>query len=463
MLNNAPNGVDALAEALGEMAAGRVFTNPTQLAHYAQSEAYHRLPAPDMVVRPESVAEVQSVVRRCAEFQVPITPYGAGTSLEGNAACVKGGVCLDLSAMNRILDVRPEDLLCVVEPGVTREQLNMELRATGLFFPIDPGANATLGGMLSTRASGTNAVRYGTMRENVLELKVVDSRGELVKVGTTARKSAAGYDLAHLFVGSEGTLGVIVEAALRLHGQPEAVLSATIGFESLDAAVQAVILTIQFGIPVARIELLDMLAIKACNSYSRLNLPEQPTLFLELHGSPASVQEQAQQFRQIADELGGSAMRQAIETEERNHLWAARHAALPAAKALVPGAEVWISDVCVPISRLAEAIGRVHEDIAAAELIAPIVGHVGDGNFHVFFVLDPARPEQWEKASRINDRMIEHALSVGGTCTGEHGIGVGKRDYMLREAGSPALAMMAQIKRALDPQGIFNPGKIFLD
>jgi D-lactate dehydrogenase (cytochrome) len=453
----------ALASALAPHFGERLLTAPAARAHYARGEGHHGEHLPDLVARPTSVDEVQRLVRAAADGGVPIVPYGAGTSLEGNAAAVRGGLCLDLSDMGRVLEIAAEDMLCVVEPGVTREQLNAELRSTGLFFPVDPGANATMAGMIATRASGTNAVRYGTMRENVLALKVVLADGSLVSTGTRARKSAAGYDLTHLFVGSEGTLGITVEATLRLHGLPEAVLAGTWPFATLDGAVQTVIATIQSGVPVARMELLDPAAIRACNLYSDLGLPEQPTLFLELHGSDAGVQEQLATIQAIGEELGGGTLARAVETEARTRLWKARHQALPAARAMVPGSVTWVTDVCVPISRLAESIRRVQSAVEEAGLLAPILGHVGDGNFHVFFVLDPSDGEGWARARAINEAMVEHALAVGGTCTGEHGIGIGKQDALLREHGAEAVALMRSLKRTLDPHGLLNPGKIFGD
>ncbi len=364
--------------------------------------------------------------------------------------------------MDRVVEVAPADLLCVVEPGVTRERLNEELRATGLFFPIDPGANATLGGMISTRASGTNAVRYGTMRENVLGLRVVLPDGSLIRTGTRARKSAAGYDLTQLFTGAEGTLGLVVEATLRLHGIPETIVAGAWPFESLDGAVDAVIATIQSGIPVARIELLDPIAMRACNAHARLDLPERPTLFVELHGTAAGVAEQGAVLADYGQACGGGELVLSRDADEQRRLWRARHAALPAARALVPGAVVWSSDICVPISKLAEAIGRARAAIDAAGLIAPILGHVGDGNYHVFFVLSPGDDEGWRRAKSVNEGMIDFALSVGGTCTGEHGIGIGKRAALVREHGEAAVALMRQLKSTIDPGKLMNPGKIFL-
>lgn len=452
-----------MAAALVPGFGDRLLTGPAALVQYGGSEAHHGGYLPELVARPETAEEVQQLVRAAAEHGVPVVPYGAGTSLEGNAAAVAGGLCLDLAKMTRILEVSAEDLLCVVEPGVTREELNAELRATGLFFPVDPGANATLGGMIATRASGTNAVRYGTMRENVLALKVVLPDGSLIRTGSRARKSSAGYDLTHLIAGSEGTLGIIVEATLRLNGLPEAVLAGSWPFESVDGAVQTVIATIQSGVPVARMELLDPAAIRACNRHAGLNLSERPTLFLELHGSPAGVEEQLATIRAIGTSFGGGELAQAVETEARARLWNARHQALPAARAMVPGAVTWVTDVCVPISRLSEAIARAQSGIEEAGLLAPILGHVGDGNFHVFFVLRPDDAAGWAAARKVNEAMVEHALSVGGTCTGEHGIGFGKREDLVREHGSEAVQLMRRIKEAVDPQGLLNPRKLFVD
>jgi D-lactate dehydrogenase (cytochrome) len=432
-------------------------------AQYRPVEGHHAAHAPELVVQPTSAQEVQRIVAAAAAAQVPVVAWGVGTSLEGGAATPPGAICLDLSAMRRVVEVAPEDLLCVVEPGVTREALNAELRATGLFFPIDPGANATLGGMIATRASGTNAVRYGTMRENVLALKVVLPDGSLIRTGTRARKSSAGYDLTHLFTGSEGTLGIVVEATLRLHGIPEAVLSGAWPFASIEGAVDTVIAAIQCGIPVARIELLDPAAIAACNAYAKLSLPVVPTLFVELHGTAAAVEEQAAMLDAIGGELGGGALTLSSDRDEQRVLWRARHAALPAARAMLPGAVVWVSDVCVPISKLAGAIAATRSALAEEGLTAPILGHVGDGNFHVFFVLDPDDADGWARATRVNAAMIAHALAVGGTCTGEHGIGLGKRQSLLREHGDEAVALMRRIKTAVDPAGLMNPGKIFLD
>jgi D-lactate dehydrogenase (cytochrome) len=448
--------------ALGDELCGCLVDSPAQLAHYAASEGHHAPSTPVLAARPRSVSDVQQLVRAAGKAGLSITPFGAGTSLEGNAAA-GGSLCIDFSEMNAVVEVAAEDMLAVVQPGVTREQLNRELRHSGLFFPVDPGADASLGGMIATRASGTTTVRYGGMRENTLCLKVVTADGEVVTTGTRARKSAAGYDLTHLFAGSEGTLGLIVEATLRLHGLPERTMAATVPFPAIGPAVETVIATLQSAVPIARMELLDEVAIDACNRLSGLGLPVTPTLFLEFHGSPASVDEQYRTVAALAAEFGSGPIQAAVETEQRAALWKARHQALYAARALVPGAVSWVSDVCVPIGSLSEAIARARQAIDEAGLLAPILGHVGDGNFHVFFILLPGDADAWDKARAVNEAMIAHALSVGGTCTGEHGIGIGKRHALLREHGEESVALMRRIKRALDPQDLFNPGKIFLD
>lgn len=455
---------DSLSKAFSHHFGSRFFASEVARAQYAQSEGYHIHKPPAVVVQPVTIEEVQYLVSQAALNEMPVVAFGAGTSLEGNAASTEANsLCIDFSHMNRIVDVSAEDLLCTVEPGVTREQLNNDIRATGLFFPVDPGANASLGGMIATRASGTTTVRYGSMRDNVLGLKVVTADGSLISTGTRARKSASGYDLTHLFTGSEGTLGLIVEATLRLCGQPDKMLAATWDFASIQGAVDTVIATIQSAVPIARMELLDDAAIRACNRQSALGLPEKPTLFLEFHGSEASVADQLELVRFIGESNGGGALQFAGAVEERTALWKARHQALWAAKAMVPGAVAWISDACVPISHLSDAITRAKAAIDASGLFAPVLGHVGDGNFHVFFILLPGDTVSWDKARKINEAMIDHALSVGGTCTGEHGIGIGKREALLREHGAESVAMMRRIKDALDPAGLFNPGKIFLD
>lgn len=455
--------MSALGEQMAARFGARWIAHEAGRAQFMAAEGHHDALMPDAVVQPTSIAEVQMLMAAASAASVAVVPLGVGTSLEGNAGAVAGAISVDLSQMNRVLEVAAEDLLCVVEPGVTREALNEELRATGLFFPIDPGANATIGGMISTRASGTNAVRYGTMRENVLGLKVVLPDGTLIPTGSRARKSAAGYDLTHLFTGSEGTLGLIVEATVRLHGIPEMVLAGTWPFMRLEDAVDTVIETIQSGIPVARMELLDPVAIRACNAYAGLTLPEQPMLFVELHGSPQSVSEQRRQLEALGEGRAAAAMTMSADRDEQRRLWRARHAALPAARAMVADAVTWSTDICVPISKLAGAIARARAAIDAAGLLAPILGHVGDGNYHVFFVLRRDDPAGWEKARAVNEQLIDYALSVGGTCTGEHGIGVGKRAALVREHGADAVALMRRIKQAIDPAGMMNPGKIFLE
>lgn len=451
--------VDKVQTELQALLGDRVSTSQAVRDHHAKDESWHHPEAPDIVVFPHSTEEVAAVVKVCAEHEVPIIPFGAGTSLEGHVIAERGGVCIDLMQMDEVLQVNAEDLDCRVQPGVTRKQLNSYLRDSGLFFPIDPGANASIGGMTATRASGTNAVRYGTMRENVLGLTVVMADGRIIRTSRRARKSAAGYDLTRLFVGSEGTLGVITEITLRLYGIPEAITSAVVSFPDLKSAVDTVIATIQMGIPVARIELLDKLQVQACNSYSGLDLAEQPTLFLEFHGTTAGAAEQAQLVGDIAGEFGGGDFQWTGQTEERNKLWEARHNAAYAAQSLRPGCQLWATDVCVPISRLADCIMETQEDLAGSYLTAPLVGHVGDGNFHLTFLIDPDKPEEIEEANRINDRLVMRALAMEGTCTGEHGIGSGKMKFLQAEHGD-AVAAMRTLKLAFDPQNIMNPGKI---
>jgi D-lactate dehydrogenase (cytochrome) len=452
-----------LAAALAELAGilgDRVSTNLSIREQHGRGEAYHGAVPPQAVAFPRSTEEVSAIMAACHRRRIPAIAFGAGTSLEGHVAAVRGGICIDLTGMNRIIEVNQADLDCRVEAGVTRKQLNVELRDTGLFFPIDPGADATLGGMAATRASGTNAVRYGTMRDNVLGLTVVLADGKTVRTGGRARKSSAGYDLTRLFVGSEGTLGIITELQLRLHGQPEAIAAAVCAFPSVAAAVDAVILAIQSGIPVARIELLDEPQMRACIAYAKLQAyAAAPTLFLEFHGTHASVEEQAECALEIARNCGASHVIHATTAEERSRLWQARHDAYYAALALRPGAVAWATDVCVPISRLADCINETCADIRASGLLAPIVGHVGDGNFHCLFLLDPGAGDEWERARVLNKRMVQRALAMGGTSTGEHGVGIGKMDSLREEAGD-ALELMRAIKRALDPLDLLNPGKI---
>jgi D-lactate dehydrogenase (cytochrome) len=449
----------AVADALVRRFGARFSTNPQILLQHGRSESHHAAHLPGGVVMARSTEEAAAVVRLCAEHRTPIVAFGAGTSLEGNAAPLRGGVCLDLSEMNRIIEVNPEDFDCTVEAGVRREQLNAHLRDQGLFFPIDPGADATIGGMASTRASGTNAVRYGTMKDAVLSLKVVTAGGEVVRTSRRARKSAAGYDLTRLFVGSEGTLGVITEVTLRLHPIPEVISSAVCGFETLEGAVNTVVQTIQYGVPIARVEILDDMQMQAVNRWSKLDYPEVTTLFFEFHGSEAYVREQVETVAAIATENGGGDFRWASTQEERSKLWKARHEAFYAAVGLRPGAVGWPTDVCVPISRLAECIRQTKADIAGASIPATIVGHVGDGNFHVIFVIDPDRPEERAEAERLNQALVERAIAMDGTCTGEHGIGVGKMDCLELELPE-ALDLMRTLKRAFDPLDIMNPGKI---
>ena len=449
----------SLLVSLRQLLGDRLSTSPAVCAHHGKDESYHAPHAPDAVAFAHSTEEVAAIVKLCADHKTPVIAFGAGTSLEGQVAALAGGVCIDMSQMNRILRVNAADLDASVEAGVTRKQLNEHLRDTGLFFPIDPGADASLGGMAATRASGTNAVRYGTMRENVLALTVVLADGRVIRTARRARKSAAGYDLTRLFVGSEGTLGIITEVTLRLYGIPEAISAAVCAFPNIEGAVDTVILTIQNGVPVARIELLDECQMAAINKYSKLDHKVAPTLFFEFHGSPAGVAEQAETVKAIASEHGGDDFHWATTSEERSKLWQARHDAYYAALALRPGSKGWATDVCVPISRLAECITETKRDLAQSPLPYALVGHVGDGNFHLVFMIDPNRPEEVAEASRLNDRMVARALAMEGTSTGEHGVGYGKMDFLIAEHGE-AVSVMRTIKKALDPDGILNPGKI---
>ena len=449
----------SLLDSLRQLLGDRLSTSAAVCAQHGRDESYHQPHAPDAVAFVHSTEEVAAIVSLCAARKVPVIAFGTGTSLEGHVAALRGGVCIDLSQMNRVLVVHAEDLDTTVEAGVTRKQLNEYLRDTGLFFPIDPGADASLGGMAATRASGTNAVRYGTMRENVLALTVVLADGRVIRTARRARKSAAGYDLTRLFVGAEGTLGIITEVTLRLYGIPEAISAAVCPFPSLEAAVDTVILTIQSGVPVARIELLDEAQIAAINKYSKLDHRVAPTLFFEFHGSEASVAEQAETVKSIAADHGGDDFRWATTAEERSRLWQARHDAYYAALALRPGSKGWATDVCVPISRLAECIAETKRDLAGSLIPSALVGHVGDGNFHLVFMIDPNRPEEIAEAGRLNERIVARALAMDGTSTGEHGVGYGKMDFMAAEHGD-ALDVMRTIKIALDPGNILNPGKI---
>lgn len=452
--------VAALTDELTALLGDRCSTNPTQREHHSRGESWHAAGEPDVVVYPTTTDDVSAIVRIAARFGAPVVPFGAGSSLEGHVNALSGGVSIDMTRMNRVLRVSAEDLDTSVEAGVTHRQLNRALANTGLHFWVDPGADATIGGMAATRASGTTAVRYGTMREAVLGLTVVLADGRVIRTGGRARKSASGYDLTRLFVGSEGTLGVITEVTLRLHGYPDGISAAVCAFPTMEGAVRTVITTIQLGIPVARIELLDEAQLDAVNRYAKLEYPVQPTLFFEFHGtSEGSVAEHAQLVQEIASEHGGTSFTWETTTEGRARLWQARHNAFYAALAMRPGSQAWTTDVCVPISRLAECILETRADLQATTLLAPLVGHVGDGNFHLIFVLDPAKPEEFAEARRINARLVHRALAMGGTCTGEHGVGIGKMDYLPEEHGD-ALEVMKTIKRALDPMNLMNPGKM---
>ncbi len=451
--------LDPLLTELRELLGERLSTSEAVRQQHGKDESFHEVAPPDAVAFANSTDEVAAIVTACARHRTPVIAYGTGTGLEGHVQALHGGVCIDVSQMNDILQVNGEDLDCRVQPGVTRKQLNSYLRDSGLFFPIDPGADASLGGMTATRASGTNAVRYGTMRENVLGLTVVLADGRVIRTGGRARKSAAGYDLTRLFVGSEGTLGVITEIQLRLYGIPEAISSAVCSFATLEGAVKTVTQTIQMGISVARIELLDDVQMDAINRYSDLSYPAQPTLFFEFHGSDAGVREQAELVGEIAEEFGGGDFQWASRPEDRNKLWQARHDAYYAVLALRPGCKGWATDVCVPISALTQCLLETRKDIDASGLLAPIVSHAGDGNFHLVFLVDTDSADEMARASAVNDRMVARALAAGGTCTGEHGVGYGKIEFLKAEHGE-AMSVMRQIKSALDPDNIMNPGKI---
>jgi D-lactate dehydrogenase (cytochrome) len=452
--------VETVIAALAAMMGNRLVTSRAVREQHANTLTWVGNQPPDAVVFPQTTEEVQEIVRLCAAERVPVIGFGTGTSLEGQVNAPQGGICLDFRDMNRLIAVHAEDLDCVVEPGMTRKRLNEQLRDQGVFFPIDPGADASLGGMAATRASGTNAVRYGTMKDNVLALKVVLANGEIMSTARRAKKSSAGYDLTRLIVGSEGTLGIITELTLRLAGIPEAISSGICPFPSVEAACNATIMTIQSGIPVARIELLDALQVQASNRYSKLSLPETPMLFLEFHGTEAGVAEQSQQFGEIAQEFGGGPFDWATRAEDRTRMWQARHDVYWAQRGLRPNAQPLATDVCVPISRLADCVTETQRDIAENNLVAPIVGHVGDGNFHVGLMVDLDDREEVARVEAFLERLVERALAMDGTCTGEHGIGQGKMKYMQAEHGEGALAAMRAIKRALDPLDIMNPGKV---
>jgi D-lactate dehydrogenase (cytochrome) len=452
----------SMLEALRARFGTRCSTALAVREQHGRDESPFDAPPPEVVVYCESTEDVSEVVTLAARHAVPVIPFGTGSSLEGHLLAVQGGVSIDLSRMNKIVAVQPEDLTVTVQAGVTRMQLNNEIRHTGLFFPIDPGADASLGGMSATRASGTNAVRYGTMRENVLGLTVVTASGEVIRTGTRARKSSAGYDLTRLMVGSEGTLGVMTEITLRLYPLPEAISAATCTFPSIDAAVRTTIQIIQMGIPIARCELLDAHAVRAVNRHDKLTLTEAPMLLMEFHGSDASVKEQAATVQDIATEHGGSGFQWATTPEERTRLWTARHHAYFAGAQMKPGSRTVSTDTCVPISQLAECVTAASEAATAAGMAHYIVGHVGDGNFHIAYLVDPLIPAERELAERLNQELVQRAIDVQGTCSGEHGIGLHKMGFLVNEAGAGAIDMMRTLKRALDPKNIMNPGKIFV-
>lgn len=455
---SSPNTMRAI-EKTRALLGDRLSTAPAVREHHGKDLTWNVGASPDAVAFVKSTEEVQAIVKICAAEKVPVIAFGTGTSLEGHFSAPLGGISIDLSSMNQILEVNHEDQDCRVQAGVTRKALNVHLRDQGLFFPIDPGADASLGGMAATRASGTNAVRYGTMRENVMGLSVVQADGSVIRTGTRARKSSAGYDLTRLYVGSEGTLGIITEVALRLHAIPEAIGAGICAFPSVEACCRTTIETIQMGIPVARIELVDAEHIKAINAYSKLSMAVGPTLFVEFHGTAASVAEQSAMFSEIATSHGGSAIEWATKEEDRLRLWQARHDAFWATKSLAPGKEESIAtDVCVPISRLAQCVTETQADLEANNIYGPIIGHVGDGNFHVVLFCDRNNPDEVKRVKAVYGRMIDRALSMGGTCTGEHGIGSGKREYLIKEHGD-AILTMRKIKAALDPLNIMNPGK----
>lgn len=455
-----PRPYDAIASQLQQMFGQRMSTNPTVLDVHGRGEGFHKTAPPDVVVFPLSTDEVSQLAKLCFEHDVPIIPFGAGTSLEDHVAACHGGVCIDFSEMNQILNVHTQDMDAVLQPGVRRKQLNQHLRDTGLFFPIDPGADATIGGMVATRASGTAAVKYGTMKDVVLALEVVMADGRIVNTAQRARKSAAGYDLTRLFVGSEGTLGIITAITVKLFGIPEAVSAAVAPFPTIEDAVNCVIATVQMGIPMARIELMDTMSMKAVNQYSKLGYAEAPTLFLEFEGSEASVAEQAATFQAIAEDFSVLGFDQATNPEDRTRLWKARHDAYFAGLALKPGCQAFTTDVCVPLSNLAECISRTHATLEDSPLLATLLGHVGDGNYHTLLMFDPENEKELIEAERINAQIVNHALSLEGTCTGEHGVGSGKAKYLSKELGDGAVGVMSAIKVALDPTNIMNPGKV---
>lgn len=457
----APDTVTALVHALRAILGDRVSTAASVKEHHSHGESWHAAAEPDAVAFPETTDEVSRVVTACAAHGAPVIAFGIGSSLEAHVNAIRGGVSIDLTRMTKVLRLSADDMDVTVEAGLTHRKLNDHLKNTGLMFMVDPGADATIGGMTATRASGTAAVRYGTMRDTVLGLTVVLADGRVVRTGGRARKSSSGYDLTRLFVGSEGTLGVITEVTLRLYGRPEAITTAVCNFPSMEAAATTVIQTIQLGVPVARIEIIDEAQLRVVNQYSKTSFPEAPTLFFEFHGpSQAVVEEHARLVKDVTDEHGGSAFRWTSSLEERAKLWEARHNALYATIASRPGCKAWTSDVCVPIAHLAECIVETQADLAASSLVAPLVGHAGDGNFHLIFMLDPNDPDERARVAAANHRLVERALKFGGTCSGEHGVGTGKLTYLEQEHGAEALAVMRQVKAALDPKNLMNPGKL---
>jgi D-lactate dehydrogenase (cytochrome) len=451
---------DGFLQAIKEKFGDRFSVSHSVREHHGRDESPFPAMLPDGVVFARSTEDVVWIARHCNQHKIALIPYGAGSSLEGHFLAIEGGISLDLSQMNQLVAVQPEDFTATVQAGVTRKQLNDEIRDTGLFFPIDPGADASLGGMAATRASGTNAVRYGTMRENVVSLKVVTADGRVIETATRARKSSAGYDLTRIFVGSEGTLGIITEVTVRLYPQPEAVSAAICNFPDLDSAVQSVIQVIQMGVPVARVEFMDTWAVKATNAYSNLTLKESPLLLFEFHGSPAGVNEQAQVVQDIARDNGSMDFEWANRPEDRSRLWTARHNAYFAGLQMRAGCRSSTTDVCVPISRLAECVSETAQELDQASFPYTIVGHVGDGNFHVLMLLDPDSSDEWDESQQLNRRLVKRAISLGGTCTGEHGVGLHKMEFMLAEHGQDSLDLMRSLKHAFDPNNILNPGKI---
>ncbi|MFK7854066.1 MAG: FAD-binding oxidoreductase [Granulosicoccus sp.] len=447
-----------IADIAGWMGA-RITTSQSVLEQHGRGESWHPVHSPDAVCFAHSTEEVARIVAVCAEHLVPIIAFGAGSSLEGHLQALAGGICIDLSQMNQVISINAADLDCRVQAGVTRKQLNTELRDTGLFFPVDPGADASIGGMTATRASGTNAVRYGTMRENVMSLTYVDAGGNIVQTGSRAKKSSAGFDLTHLLVGSEGTLGIITEIGLRLHGLPEVIKSAVVDFPSVSDAVKTVMDVIQIGLPMARIELVDRAYMRAINAYSKTEYPERDTLFLEFHGTQLSVDEQVSLFKELATEYGSGEFCEAQKEEERTMLWKARHDAYYAVMAANPGTQAMTTDVCVPISKLAEIIEYIRDNMIDSSFQSELLGHVGDGNFHMLFCVAPGDDDAMQEALGLNELLVNRALELGGTCTGEHGIGMGKLKYLRREHGDAAVDTMRAIKRALDPHNLLNPGK----